>query len=158
MLKVLAQGRSVYPSFSMILRSLTAPRAGYCFLICTMVLSISADILPGTDFGARLRSDMLWSVWNRSIHLSPVGRLIPYSLHRAALGRSCANARLTNSSRICSTVLSFQAIPKLPFSLVWLEYIKNCKPCPCTMCKLCYCTIHLDPPSTFRYRVCVVYA
>ena len=58
--------------------------------------------------------------------MSPVGRLIPYSRHSAALLASLASTRLTNSSLICSTVLSSQAILYHSFlCLVWLEYIKT---------------------------------
>ena len=101
---VLADGGCSQPESCSIRRVFRAPTAGSAFLAATILASSSSEILFGVWNGFRLRSQRSSSARYRAIHLSPVGRLMPNSRHRALLLFSRAKARMTNSSLDCSTV------------------------------------------------------
>ena len=71
---------------------------GYFSRYSTIFFSVSGSVLFGRVLGARFKSMSLSPARYRAIHLSPVGRLIPYSRHNALLLFSCDNTDGSSSS------------------------------------------------------------
>src|SRR5665647_2546649 len=123
---VLLHGKHDLPSSDNIRLNLTAPIVGCFFRISNINFSVSVSVFSGVLNGARLRFDILSPDKYRAIHLSPIGRLIPYSRHSAALLFSFASTSFTNSSRLSSTVFSSQDTSIASFSSIsCLYFIKK---------------------------------